>query len=417
MLLDQKKIEKMMKEGQFLHFIAPRVYPPKDPLITHIETFEHIYGPYSIRLHHQLYVPTKPEEETANFNDDPFTDLVRLKLIHEMLRAPEARGGCGFNIDKLKHHGILKAYFPLHNFSKSEAIWKDWKIGSSGPAKFTEIRDYFGEKVALYFLFLSHMGEWLVVPGLIGVAMNIVVWYTEWYSHPVLPFFAAIISLWSILMLEFFNRRAHSYSVRWGTTNVEDQEQDRPGYEGDMRENFITGEVVPLLPTDEPLKTYKYALPRDQRRRGCLANTVVSIMIFMVIGVVAGIYVFRFWLENHNFGTYSSVIASILNAVQIQVFNLIYTWVSIKMVDAENHRTDTAYENSIISKLFVFQFVNSYSSFFFIAFIAQNMPRPTFLSTDPSNIESTYVGECGVSYVHTYSSKCNSFLKLSLYSG
>jgi hypothetical protein len=35
----------------------------------------------------------------------------------------------------------------------------------------------------------------------------------------------------------------------------------------------------------------------------------------------------------------------------------------------ENHRTDTDYENHLILKTFLFQFVNSYASFFYIAFV------------------------------------------------
>ena len=42
----------------------------------------------------------------------------------------------------------------------------------------------------------------------------------------------------------------------------------------------------------------------------------------------------------------------------------------------ENHRTDTEYEDALISKLFLFQFVNFYSSFFYIAFVAEYQPAP-----------------------------------------
>jgi hypothetical protein len=40
---------------------------------------------------------------------------------------------------------------------------------------------------------------------------------------------------------------------------------------------------------------------------------------------------------------------------------------------AENHRTDTAYENSLITKIAVFQFINSYISLFYIAFIKNSV--------------------------------------------
>jgi hypothetical protein len=36
-------------------------------------------------------------------------------------------------------------------------------------------------------------------------------------------------------------------------------------------------------------------------------------------------------------------------------------------------RTNTEYEDSMITKIFLFQFVNSYASFFYLAFVAENL--------------------------------------------
>ena len=66
---------------------------------------------------------------------------------------------------------------------------------------------------------------------------------------------------------------------------------------------------------------------------------------------------------------FGGIIASIANAVVIQVMNIIYGVVAIKLTNFENHRTDTNYEDSLIAKTFVFQFVNSYASLFYIAFV------------------------------------------------
>ena len=38
------------------------------------------------------------------------------------------------------------------------------------------------------------------------------------------------------------------------------------------------------------------------------------------------------------------------------------------MFGAENHRTQTQYDDALIIKLFAFQFANSYASLFYIAF-------------------------------------------------
>lgn len=112
--------------------------------------------------------------------------------------------------------------------------------------------------------------------------------------------------------------------------------------------------------------------------------------MLLVLGVVASIYVLRFSIES-QVGTYASTIASVLNTVQITVFNYIYRAIVVKLTDYENPRTDTIYEDSLIMKLFVFQFVNSYASFFFLAFIALN------LSTSSAIDDDTVVGQCGAS--------------------
>jgi hypothetical protein len=46
------------------------------------------------------------------------------------------------------------------------------------------------------------------------------------------------------------------------------------------------------------------------------------------------------------------------------------------------------YEDAMILKLFVFQFINSYASFFFLAFIASSLARPSGESDDMT-------GQCG----------------------
>ena len=48
------------------------------------------------------------------------------------------------------------------------------------------------------------------------------------------------------------------------------------------------------------------------------------------------------------------------------------------MNDFENHRTDTEYEDALIAKTFIFQFVNSFASMFYIGFI-----KPWIQEIDP----------------------------------
>lgn len=113
-------------------------------------------------------------------------------------------------------------------------------------------------------------------------------------------------------------------------------------------------------------------------------------MIFLIIGVVVGIYIIRFSLQG-SIGESASTIASILNTVQITVFNILYGNLAYFLTTRENHRTDTKFEDSLILKSFSFQFINSYSSFFFLAFIAQYLDKPDGVDDD------SVVGQCGAS--------------------
>lgn len=61
---------------------------------------------------------------------------------------------------------------------------------------------------------------------------------------------------------------------------------------------------------------------------------------------------------------YSSIVTSTI----IYIMNFIYKIVSVYLNDFENHRTDSAYKNALIWKGFLFKFVNSYNSLFYIAF-------------------------------------------------
>lgn len=87
-------------------------------------------------------------------------------------------------------------------------------------------------------------------------------------------------------------------------------------------------------------------------------------------------------------GDSAQVIASMVNAVQIYVFNYLYGLAAEALTNRENHRTDTEHEDSLVGKFFVFQFVNSYSSFFYIAFVAEHMAKP--VNAKPGDVGKTH---------------------------
>jgi len=97
------------------------------------------------------------------------------------------------------------------------------------------------------------------------------------------------------------------------------------------------------------------------------AQSVVFTFILLVVSAVSGMFLFRITLTDWN-ATWGKVIGGVLNSLQIQIFNVIYGKVVFSLNEYENHRTDTQYENALIAKSFLFKFVNSYNSLFYMAF-------------------------------------------------
>ena len=65
---------------------------------------------------------------------------------------------------------------------------------------------------------------------------------------------------------------------------------------------------------------------------------------------------------------YGAALAGALNGVQIAALNEVYLLVAQQLTNWENHRTHRAYEDALTAKTFLFQFVNSYASLYWLVF-------------------------------------------------
>merc|ERR1711988_1666594 len=71
---------------------------------------------------------------------------------------------------------------------------------------FTDFRYYFGEKIALYVAFLSHLTAWMRVSSFLGFCFTWNIVAHGSFDHPELPFFALAMFVWATMMLEYWKR-------------------------------------------------------------------------------------------------------------------------------------------------------------------------------------------------------------------
>ena len=374
MLLDSGILEERAKAGDPKVPIAPFdiLHLPE---VTELTPYESIWGAYS----------QSPEDEDLFWRPHgyhtPFRESVRLKVALAIISGPKRLGGCDISMRKKLANKEVLGFFPLHNMKKRHELnelWlgNKWQMPQHQP--FDLIKNYFGEKIGLYFKFLGHYTNWLLLPGLIGLALQLVVLFTGDFSHPTVPFFSFFIALWAVLMLEYWKRKEQYTALAWGMTNFEATETERPEYKGEEQNSYIDGSKMIFF------------APSKAAHRSQTAILLISLFSFLVLACVIGVFIIRALLYKTSVGSYSSFVASLLNSFTITVFNFLYSHVSTKLTNFENHRTDTVYEDSMITKLFMFQFVNSYSSFFYLAFVAPYRPTPNDDDGAHANI-----GECG----------------------
>ncbi|KAK2842380.1 hypothetical protein Q5P01_012580 [Channa striata] len=207
-------------------------------------------------------------------------------------------------------------------------------------------------------------------------------WQSHLFDNVATVFFAIFMGIWVTLFLEFWKRRQARLEYQWDLLDFEEEQQQlqlRPEYETkctNRKLNRITQEMEPYLPI-----TSKCA-------RMCLSGATVLFWISLIIACIIGVIAYRLAVyaafasimkdsPTNNLqvvGPYitpqlaTSVTASCINFVIIMILNLMYERVAVWITDMEIPKTHLEYENKLTVKMFLFQFVNYYSSCFYVAF-------------------------------------------------
>lgn len=94
----------------------------------------------------------------------------RLKLISSII-ANKCVGGCNLDMAKLLRKGAILGFFPLHDNVELRSLEEKWLVIFQMPWKqeINMVKDYFGEKIGLYFHWLAHYTTWLFPVSVLGV--------------------------------------------------------------------------------------------------------------------------------------------------------------------------------------------------------------------------------------------------------
>lgn len=231
------------------------------------------------------------------------------------------------------------------------------------------IRNYFGEKIAMYFNFLSFYTLYLMPMAVLGIIAQIVIDYAPglMVQNGMKMAFSFLIIIWSTIFIELWKRKQSLFAVQFGQTNTESAEAERVSFKGRFIRSIYDDDINVL-----------YYSPSRKVMRILISYTIsISILACVVVCVILILY-FKDYLNTcgcvDTSNAIVSALPSIINAIQIQIFNAIYQNVGLALNEFENHKFLSQYENSLVFKIFAFTFVNTFNSLVIISFMSALFP-------------------------------------------
>ncbi|KAH0510309.1 Anoctamin-10 [Microtus ochrogaster] len=272
----------------------------------------------------------------------------------------------GFHVRRLLTSGIVTQVFPLHDNEALKKLEDSWYTRFALKYQpIDSIRGYFGETIALYFGFLEYFTFALIPMAVIGLPYYLFVW--EDYDKYVI--FASFNLIWSTVILEVWKRGCANMTYRWGTLVMKRQfEEPRPGFHGVLGINSVTGREEPLYSSyKRQLRIYLVSLP------------FVCLCLYFSLYVMMIYFDMEDWvlsLHEDNESVWTSLllyVPSIVYAIVIEIMNRLYRYAAEFLTSWENHRLESAYQNHLVLKVLVFNFLNCFASLFYIAFVLKDM--------------------------------------------
>ena len=128
-----------------------------------------------------------------------------------------------------------------------------------------------------------------------------------------------------------------------------------PKFKGILRRNPVT-DVVEKYYTDKTTSKFDRVF----------SSSILGLLMMVVLVACVGIIAFRVFLRmvvpDYTW------LAGILNGVVIVMLDVVWKKVAVHMTAFENHLTVEQYQSALINKIFVFSFVNSYITIFYVTF-------------------------------------------------
>ncbi|KAI1434541.1 DUF590-domain-containing protein [Xylaria sp. CBS 124048] len=303
---------------------------------------------------------------TRAFETEPVTEAERLRLVYLLITLPRNEGGAGITPNKGQWKQVTSV-FPLHDhaFNRSWIMTLSTKYLLDGE-DLDRIRNKFGESVAFYFAFMHSYFAFLLFPAAFGTAVYLLLGRYSWL-------YTIVNSLWSVIFFEWWKKKEVDLAVQWGVRGVSRIEHPRSQFQWDYEApDPITGELVKCYPPTKRLRTQLLQIP----------FALVCVIILGSLYIICfGIEVFITQVYDGRFKSYLGFAPTIILSSMLPLLTTVLTKVAERLTERENYQTHNGHQAALIRKIFVINFITSYTPLFLSAFVYMpfgNLMTPYF---------------------------------------
>ena len=331
--------------------------------------------------HKKLFVTydQNGEECSRSVNSSFFTFVDKYRILNFILSR-------SFDFSVLASEGIILNRFVLHEEGILNGLKKDW-ANFSNPfpdLPLYRIKAYYSEQIAFYFAFCQVYKNFIKVLAIVGLLVYAYRIFNHYFVDAedrksiiyLYETYCVFLIIWGIMLNKYWERKEKLFAWEWGTFEASDHKIQREEYKGEFNFDEVTGTMKTI--NREP---FKYFLIKLLSFIGSLSFMALGFLCKQLIPVIAefitGVEPFS---DQYTHSKWAQLVYGLLTGLQINFFNVGYNIIAKRLTNFENHETMQEHNDSLIIKLFIFRFINSYLTLLKIALLHKDCDNNSCMS-------------------------------------
>ncbi|CAK92405.1 unnamed protein product (macronuclear) [Paramecium tetraurelia] len=250
----------------------------------------------------------------------------------------------------------------------------EWKLDYLRPwiSPCDLICGYYGEKIGLYFYFMSYFTEMTTPLAFSGLACSLIqwiIWDNESDFYILVTIIFAFVQIhWSNVFTDLWKQKQIYFNLKYGQNDQDQQQVQRSKFKGKHIRSLVNDQLNSIE-----------VLYHEYLKRTLVSSMLLFFFILFYIGIIVSLFVFTVQLHNKyqeelkqfDIATIEVTSAAAMNFIAQLIADNIFDKIACQLTEYENYKTVESYETSFVLKKFIFQFFSYIAPLLFLDYLNQ----------------------------------------------